>query len=115
MQRDNRSQGAVWPGGRAIAQFVWTPPRAAETNEPLTNVGAAVGGGSSGAGGANGAPALVIDTDGADSRSVVPKAYAPAAPAAAPTPRRNTARRLRSGMPAIMPSAVGEAPTEFPE
>ncbi len=28
--------GAVWPGGRAIAQFVATPPRAAETNEPST-------------------------------------------------------------------------------
>jgi hypothetical protein len=27
---------AVWPGGRAIAQFVATPPRAAETNEPST-------------------------------------------------------------------------------
>ena len=67
-------RAAVWPGGRAIAQFVWTPPRAAETNEPLTYVGAAVGAGSSGAGGANGAPALVIDIDGVGSRSVVPKA-----------------------------------------
>jgi hypothetical protein len=31
----------VWPGGRAIAQFVEIPPRAADTNEPVTIVGAA--------------------------------------------------------------------------
>jgi hypothetical protein len=31
--------GAACPGGRAIAQFVATPPRAAETNEPSTYVG----------------------------------------------------------------------------
>ena len=77
------------------------PPRAADTNEPLTYVGAAVGAGSSGTGGANGAsgvPALVISTggpamDGPVSRSV-PNAKAPAAPAAALTPSRIIARRL---------------------
>src|ERR1700750_920556 len=56
----------VCPGGRAIAQLVLIPPRAAETNDPVTIVGAAVaaGAGSSGAGGASGAPTPVIDTDG---------------------------------------------------
>ena len=91
----------VWPGGRAIAQLVSTPPRAADTNEPLRYVGAAVGAGSNGAGGASGASgasALVIDTggpavDGPVSRSV-PSAKAPTAPAAALTPRRIIARRL---------------------
>ena len=50
--------GAVCPGGRAMAQLVVTPPRAAETNEPVTIVGAAAaaGAGSSGAGGSSGAP-----------------------------------------------------------
>lgn len=33
-----------WFGGRAIAQLVSTPPRAAETKEPVTIVGAVVGG-----------------------------------------------------------------------
>src|SRR3954454_25149192 len=79
----------VWPGGRAIAQFVATPPRAAETNEPSTYVGCtAAGAGSSGGGGASGTPALVIETDGVaelESYSAAPNAYAPAAPAAAPT------------------------------
>jgi len=112
--------GAAWPGGRAIAQCVATPPRAAETNEPSTYVGAAVGGGSSGRGGASGAPALVIDTCGpaTDALGVCnaePNAYAPAAPAAAPTPRRRIARRLSSDMRAIMPSAVGRAAADFPE
>ena len=105
---------AVCPGGRAMAQLVSTPPRAADTNEPLTNVGAAVGAGSNGTGGANGAsgaPALVIDTgapalDGPVSRSV-PNANAPTAPAAALTPRRIIARRLSSGMRAIMPLTAG--------
>jgi len=31
----------VCPGGRAIAQLVGTPPRAADTKEPVTIVGAA--------------------------------------------------------------------------
>ncbi|EUA51732.1 hypothetical protein I552_2678 [Mycobacterium xenopi 3993] len=38
----------VWPGGRAIAQLVEIPPRAADTNEPVDIVGAAAGAGSSG-------------------------------------------------------------------
>src|SRR6187549_3407683 len=91
----------VCPGGRAMAQLVSIPPRAAEVNEPLRYVGAAVGAGSNGAGGASGAsgaPALVIATggpapEGPVSRSV-PRAKAPAAPAAALTPRRIIARRL---------------------
>src|SRR5689334_18071671 len=113
--------GPVCPGGRAIAQCVWTPPRAADTNDPSTYVGCtAAGGGSNGGGGASGAPALVIDTggpatDSLGARSVVPNAYAPAAPAAAPTPRRRIARRLSSGMRAIMPSAVGPTVHAFPE
>ena len=37
VQRDHAVAAApVWPGGRAIAQFVGTPPRAAETNDPVT-------------------------------------------------------------------------------
>jgi len=46
----------VWPGGRAIAQLVDIPPRAADTKEPVVMVGAgsAAGGGSRGVvGGAN--------------------------------------------------------------
>jgi DNA-binding transcriptional regulator YbjK len=98
----------VCPGGRAIAQFVATPPRAEDTNDPVTIVGCtAAGAGSSGGGGANGASTLVIDTPGpaADGResSIVPSAKAPAAPAVAPTPSRSTARRLSSGMRVIMP------------
>src|SRR5262245_50210827 len=97
-----------------MAQFVATPPRAAETNEPSTYVGctAAVAG-SNGGGGASGAPALVIDTDGAAALvvcSAEPNAYAPAAPAAAPTPRRRIARRLSSGMRAIMPKGFRRSP-----
>jgi hypothetical protein len=59
--------GAVCPGGLAIAQFVVTPPRAAETNEPEVNVGAGPEtgvAGSNGGGGASGAPTLVIDNGG---------------------------------------------------
>ena len=56
--------GSVWPGGRAMAQLVGTPPRAAETNDPVTMVGAAAaaGTGSSGAGGASGAPEAAMAT-----------------------------------------------------
>src|SRR6185436_158166 len=46
----------VCPGGRAIAQWVSMPPRAADTNEPVTNVGAAS------AAGASGTSPLVIGT-----------------------------------------------------
>src|ERR1700721_1639379 len=48
--------GLVWPGGRAMAQLVLTPPRAADTKEPVTMVGAGADGGSRGAlgAGANG-------------------------------------------------------------
>jgi hypothetical protein len=78
------------------------PPRAADTNEPVAKVGAATAGaGSNGAGGAGGAigvPAPVIDTGDVavevPDSSRVPNAWAPAAPAAAPAPRRRTARRL---------------------
>lgn len=45
----------VCPGGRAMAQLVVRPPRAAEVKEPVTYVGATVGAGSSGTGGAGGA------------------------------------------------------------
>ena len=89
--------------------MVATPPRAADTNDPVTIVGAAAAGGSNG-GGASGAPTPVIVTrgtavDGRES-STVPNAYAPAAPTAAPAPSRSIARRLSCDMPDIMPSAV---------
>ncbi|GAT01483.1 uncharacterized protein RMCFA_1597 [Mycolicibacterium fortuitum subsp. acetamidolyticum] len=67
-----------------MAQLVFVPPRAAEVNEPVVIVGATTG--------------LATDP-GAEAR-----ARAPAAPAAAPTPRRKTARRLKLGMRAILPS-----------
>ncbi len=54
--------GLVCPGGRAIAKLVATPPRAAETNEPVTYVGACRRGSSGAA-----VPAgtgTVIDTGG---------------------------------------------------
>jgi hypothetical protein len=45
-----------WPGGRAIAHLVYTPPRAADTKDPVVMVGAASadGAGASGGAGANG-------------------------------------------------------------
>ena len=90
--------GRLWPGGRAIAQLVFLPPRAWETNDPETNVGAAASGagarGIVGAGccGAGGAAAVVDDCD----RAPMPKA--PTAPAVAPTPSRRTSRRLTEDM-----------------
>ena len=59
----------VWPGGRAIAQLVDIPPRAADTKEPVVMVGAASvagdgeGAGSSGAvgTGANGTGVLAVE------------------------------------------------------
>jgi hypothetical protein len=100
----------VWPGGRAIAQLVDIPPRAADTKEPVVIVGAgsAEGAGSRGAvgGGANGTCVLALDTGML--RDVLAcnrlsSAKAPAAPTAALAPRLSTARRLKSGMRAIMP------------
>jgi hypothetical protein len=90
--------------------LVEMPPRAADTKEPVTIVGAtAAGAGSSGAGGAHGAPPPVIVTGIGDAGEspIVPRAYTPAAPAAVLTPRRSIARRLSGGMRAIMPSPLG--------
>jgi hypothetical protein len=65
---------------------VVTPPRAAEANDPVTIVGALCGG-------------------AAGARRALSKEVAPKAPAAlAAAPRRSTARRLNSGMSAIMPA-----------
>ena len=49
-------KASLCPGGRAIAQLVSTP-RAAEANDPVTNVGAAFDGGAGSPGG--GAPTAV--------------------------------------------------------
>src|ERR1700712_1530212 len=98
------------------------PPRAAETNEPLTYVGAA-GAGSSGAGtpgganGGSGSPMAVFSIGGVapeGSNTVDPSAYAPAAPTAAPAPRRRIVRRLTFCMLAIMPlGRMGSASVAF--
>ena len=93
---------AVWPGGRAIAQLVDIPPRAADTKEPVVMVGAAPadGAGSSGAvGGANRTRVLAFEVGMPGMAS----AYALATPAAKPS----TARRLKSGMGDIMPWRFG--------
>ena len=71
--------GWVCPGGRAIAQLVGMPPRAAEMNVPVVIVGAAVGSAAAG------------------------KARLTAPSAAAPAPNRNTARRLRLCIWPILP------------
>jgi hypothetical protein len=54
----------VGPGGRAMAQLVLTPPRAADTKEPVTMVGAGADGGSRGGlgTGANGIWVLAFET-----------------------------------------------------
>src|SRR4051794_41809161 len=84
--------GPVWPGGRAIAQFVATPPRAAETKEPSTYVGCTAAGGGSSGGGARGAPAPAIDTGGAGVGVLCgcragPQANRPAPPPPPPQPQ----------------------------
>ena len=77
----------------------------------MVGAGSPEGAGSSGAvGGANGTCVLALDTGML--RDVVvwnrlSSANAPAAPIAAPAPRPSTARRLKSGMRAIMPWAFG--------
>src|SRR5579875_1463326 len=97
-----------------MAQLVVIPPRAADANEPVVIVGAATGAGSNGIGGASGALYPVVRTGAAEegrdcsSRS---SAQPPNAPAAAPAPRRNTARRDICGMGRhLMGALKGAAP-----
>ena len=81
--------GPDCPGGKAIAHCVSTPPRAAETNEPVRYVGddlADDGDGWSG----GGAPAAVASPNCQTGSS----AHAPAIPA----PSRKTVRRVSCGI-----------------
>src|ERR1700754_3033410 len=84
------------PGGRAITHSVSMPPRAAETNEPLTDVGSAFA--NEGDGWSDGgAPAAVASPN----RQTGSSAHTPAIPA----PSRRTERRVNS---AICVSAEGQ-------
>ncbi len=79
----------------AITQFVLTPPRAAETNEPVSLVGSALPAveGSNGAG-----PCKAGAACGWIGSSRPLNAHTLAAPTLAPKPIRSTARRVRSDM-----------------
>lgn len=81
----------VCPGGMAMTQLVLMPPRAADTNEPVSLVGRVLPavGGSNGAGAAGAATVLA-------GSARAPSAHAPAAPRLAPAPMRSTVRRVRS-------------------
>lgn len=80
------------------------PPRAADTNDPVSLFGRALPavGGSNGAGACGSVAAC--DVSAASSEL---NAYTPAAPRLAPAPIRSTARRVRSGMIAMMPPVAG--------
>src|SRR6185312_14865650 len=105
--------GPLWPGGRTITQLVCTPPRASETNEPvslfdwvlLPAVAGSKGAGASGDGAARGSSG--------SSRAL--NAHTPTAPALAPAPIRSTARRFRSGTRVIMPRQQGLTATATPQ
>lgn len=85
-----------------MTQLLVTPPRAAETNEPVSLVGRVV----SAAGGSNGAGVCGCDTAfGSNGSSSALSAHTPAVAAPAPAPMRSIARRFTSAARVMMPPA----------